>query len=147
MSSAITRAYRLARLPAGLLVICVLAACSSTDSAADGASTVMTQAAQLALGTIDLEGTDQAVDGGSASKQLPLWQLLADMSSSTTAAPFGPVAGHSCGCCLRSRYESVFAEVRRRIASGCIDSIQKRSNFHRGLALQAARFARWSHST
>ena len=87
MSSAITRAYRLARLPAGLLVICVLAACSSTDSAADGASTVMTQAAQLALGTIDLEGTDQAVDGGSASKQLPLWQLLADMSASTTACP------------------------------------------------------------
>lgn len=48
---------------------------------------VLTPEAKLALGTIKLEGTPQAVDATMAAKLLPLWQLLAQMSGSNSTAP------------------------------------------------------------
>lgn len=42
---------------------------------------------QLILGTLLLEGTDQAVDAGQAAVLLPLWQEWHDLSRSNTAAP------------------------------------------------------------
>lgn len=42
---------------------------------------------QLALGTLQLEGTAQALDAGQASTLLPLWQTLKALAASSTAAP------------------------------------------------------------
>jgi hypothetical protein len=43
--------------------------------------------AKLALGTIKLEGTAQAVDAETAAKLLPLWQLMVQLHSSSSTAP------------------------------------------------------------
>ncbi len=43
--------------------------------------------AKLALGTIKLEGSPQAVDAAEASKLLPLWQLMAQLNGSSSTAP------------------------------------------------------------
>ncbi len=43
--------------------------------------------AKLALGTIKLEGTGQAVDPKTAAKLIPLWQLMTQLDSSTSSAP------------------------------------------------------------
>lgn len=43
--------------------------------------------AKLALGTIKLEGTQQAVDPKMAASLLPLWQLLYQLKSSSSTAP------------------------------------------------------------
>jgi hypothetical protein len=42
---------------------------------------------KLALGTIKLEGTKQAVDSKMAANLLPLWQLLFQLNSSSSTAP------------------------------------------------------------
>jgi hypothetical protein len=42
---------------------------------------------QLALGTLRLEGTPEAVTAEQASRLLPLWQVLETLSASTTSAP------------------------------------------------------------
>src|SRR5512143_3775218 len=47
----------------------------------------MAPALRLAIGTVDLEGTELAVDSASAAKLLPIWQLLAQLNSSGAAAP------------------------------------------------------------
>ncbi len=65
----------------------VLTSCASTTPASSNSAGTTTRAAQLALGTIALEGTDQAVDANSAAQLLPLWELYADVSTSSTAAP------------------------------------------------------------
>jgi hypothetical protein len=70
-----------------LALIFMLSACGGTASSAGVDNATMTQAAKLALGTINLEGTDQAVDAEHASQLLPLWQLFSDLSASTSAAP------------------------------------------------------------
>ena len=44
-------------------------------------------ATKLAIGTLKLEGTDQAVASDQAAKLLPLWQVFNNLSSSDTAAP------------------------------------------------------------
>ncbi len=49
----------------------------------DGALTVM---AQLALGTVQLDDTDLAVDEAQAAELLPLWQALQSLSTSDTTA-------------------------------------------------------------
>lgn len=73
-----------------LVVIVALAAWATRAFTADdssSASNALTPAMRLAVGTVNLEGTDQAVDATSAAKLLPLWQLLAQLSGSGTAAP------------------------------------------------------------
>lgn len=55
--------------------------------AADAATSAITPALQLAVGTVNLENTAQAVDASSAAKLLPLWQLLAQLQDSGIAAP------------------------------------------------------------
>ena len=79
----------------------VLAACGATRSAGTSSSSgsggssrngafrnqPLTPEAKLALGTIKLEGTPQAVDASLAAKLLPLWQLLAQLNSSSSTAP------------------------------------------------------------
>jgi hypothetical protein len=49
----------------------------------DGALTIM---AQLALGTVQLDDTDLAVDKAQAAELLPLWQALQSLSQSDTTA-------------------------------------------------------------
>ena len=84
--SAAGRAGLILAALAALVAAATLSACgTSVAPTADQAT--MTQAARLALGTINLEGTDQAVDEELAVQLLPLWQLLGDLSASNTAAP------------------------------------------------------------
>ena len=47
----------------------------------------LTPEAKLALGTIKLEGTPQAVDPEEAARLLPLWQLLAQLLGTSSSAP------------------------------------------------------------
>ena len=72
---------------AALALLLLLSACGGANSGAVVDTAVMARAAKLALGTINLEGTVQAVDAEHASQLLPLWELLADMSASPSAAP------------------------------------------------------------
>ncbi len=62
----------------------VLVGCGSQVPAA--ASTT-SAASKLALGTLDLEGTEEAVDASQAARLLPLWQLLDQLETSGYAAP------------------------------------------------------------
>jgi hypothetical protein len=71
----------------------MLAACGGTQTSAGnfrnggGRSRPLTPEAKLALGTIRLDGTAQAIDPDHAAQLLPLWQLLAQLNGSTSAAP------------------------------------------------------------
>lgn len=47
----------------------------------------MTPELKLAVGTLKLEDTPQAVDSAAAQKLLPLWQLMIQLNSSSTTAP------------------------------------------------------------
>jgi len=74
-----------------LVAALVLTACGSSTNASSttgsaSASDVMTPALQLAVGTLKLEGTDQAIDSQTAAKLLPLWQLLNGLSASSATA-------------------------------------------------------------
>jgi hypothetical protein len=60
---------------------------SNSFRSAGGASTPLTPEAKLALGTIKLEGSKQAVDPKMAANLLPLWQLLLQLNSSSSTAP------------------------------------------------------------
>ncbi len=62
----------------------VLVGCGSQSTAAPSATSA---ASRLALGTLDLEGTEEAVDAAQAARLLPLWQLLDELQSSGYAAP------------------------------------------------------------
>jgi hypothetical protein len=82
----------LGALPAGMLIL-VLAACGT--AAPSGSATAgnergnqpLPKQSELALGTLKLEGTAQAVDSETAAALLPMWKLLQEMNSSSTAAP------------------------------------------------------------
>ncbi len=52
-----------------------------------GAARTLTPDAKLALGTMKLEGTPQAIDTQTAAKLLPLWQLMMQLHSSSSTAP------------------------------------------------------------
>lgn len=71
----------------------ILAACAGTGNSTSGFRNgttrlrALTPEARLALGTLKLEGTPEAVDAAMATKLLPLWQLLAQLNGSTSAAP------------------------------------------------------------
>jgi hypothetical protein len=81
------------------LTALVLSACgaarssgSSSSSAGGFRSTAarnlpLTPEAKLALGTIKLEGTPQAIDASMAANLLPLWQLMAQLNGSSSTAP------------------------------------------------------------
>ena len=79
-----------------VLIVAALAlsACGSSGNSTTASSTtsstsandVMTPALQLAVGTLKLEGTDQAIDSQTAAKLLPLWQLLNGLSISSATA-------------------------------------------------------------
>ena len=58
---------------------------AATTSSSDNSA--ITPALKLAAGTLNLEGSDQAVDAASAGTLLPLWQLLAQLDTSSSAAP------------------------------------------------------------
>jgi hypothetical protein len=66
----------------------VLSACgrpqSSTATATE--STSLSLEAQLLVGTLKLESTDQTVDAAQAKTLLPLWETLASLSMSSTSA-------------------------------------------------------------
>jgi hypothetical protein len=64
-----------------LVALLALSACGSTTSSA------ATPAMELALGTMRLENTEQAVDAELASQLLPLWQLMEELDSDSSAAP------------------------------------------------------------
>src|SRR5574341_1159313 len=78
-----------------VLWICalLLTACGSAPATANsfrsgtGSARSLTPEARLALGTLKLEGTPQAVDSALAAKLLPLWQLLAQLNGSSSTAP------------------------------------------------------------
>ena len=89
LSAAIGRAKKVY-----LLVFLVIVGVSAFAVHAAGAwdasaasSDPITPALKLAQGTIYLEGTDQAVDPASAATLLPLWQLLEQLDTSSSAAP------------------------------------------------------------
>jgi len=61
---------------------------SSTGFRSGGGGTrALTPDAKLALGTMKLEGTKEAVDPKTAAKLIPLWQLLVQLHSSSSSAP------------------------------------------------------------
>ena len=86
-----------------ITLLMVLTACGSGSAATDGASPnggstnsfrsganatgPLNPEAKLALGTIKLEGTKQAVDPKMAANLVPLWQLMYQLNSSTSTAP------------------------------------------------------------
>jgi hypothetical protein len=68
-----------------LLIPVLLTACSQTTST--GTSSVeMTEETNLIVGTIKLDGTDQAVNIDQAAQLIPLWQMLQSLETSGTAA-------------------------------------------------------------
>jgi hypothetical protein len=78
----------------------ILTACGASPSGSDpagsgssgsgfrsGGTRTLSPEAKLALGTIKLEGTKQAVDAKTAAKLIPLWQLMVQLNSSSSSAP------------------------------------------------------------
>jgi hypothetical protein len=76
---------------AGLAVfVLLLSACGSATSSTArlrSRNVTLTPETKLALGTLKLEETPQAIDPALAAKLLPLWQLLAQLNTSDATAP------------------------------------------------------------
>ena len=76
-----------------LILAFASAACGSSNTAANGfrsgtgGSRTLNPESKLALGTIKLEGTKQAVDAKTAARLIPLWQLMVQLNSSSSSAP------------------------------------------------------------
>ena len=75
------------------ILILILTACGSSNAANPGSATQNGTAAgelpattQIALGTLKLDDTDNAITKEQAAKLLPLWETLQDLYSSDTAA-------------------------------------------------------------
>ena len=86
---------KVALLTALTTLLFALAACGSTPAdsgstngfrAGAGATGPLNAQEKLALGTIKLEGTKQAVDPKAAANLVPLWQLLFQLNSSSSSA-------------------------------------------------------------
>jgi hypothetical protein len=73
-------------MPIFMVMALLLGACGEAPSSAATREDTQTRAAQLALGTLSLEGTDQAVNAQQAAELVPMWEILADLSISETAA-------------------------------------------------------------
>jgi hypothetical protein len=72
-----------------LLFALTMAACGNTGSGSETDSTQATDLSiemKLVVGTLKLEGTDQAVTGEQAGELLVMWQVYQELSSSDTAA-------------------------------------------------------------
>ncbi len=89
-----------ARLKPALWIIAVLALAAAgiwarntwansarTVTTTSAAGSAITPALRLAVGTINLEGTQNAVDAASAANLLPLWQLLEELDTNASSAP------------------------------------------------------------
>lgn len=63
------------------------ASSANTDTQFDPNSRELPLSTQLAIGTLKLEDTDQAVASDQAAELLPLWQVLNSLTSSDSAAP------------------------------------------------------------
>ena len=78
-------------LTALIVLTLALTACGSVStngsSSGGGSTRALNPEAKLALGTIKLEGTKQAVDPKTAAKLIPLWQLMVQLNSSSSSAP------------------------------------------------------------
>jgi len=76
-------------LPALLLTSALILAGCGGASAARGrfGNAPLTPESKLAIGTLNLETTPQAVDPAMAARLLPLWQLLAQLDGSPSTAP------------------------------------------------------------
>lgn len=63
-------------------------ACGSVNASKVNSSTnnAMTPALELALGTLKLEETDQAVDSEMAAQLLPLWQIMSELKANGSTA-------------------------------------------------------------
>ncbi len=77
-----------------LLIVLVVAACGSSNSKSSSAATpsapatnAITPTMELAVGTLRLEGTSQAVDQELAVQLIPYWQLMEELNSNPAAAP------------------------------------------------------------
>ena len=66
-----------------------LTACgaASTASAGGQSAGTLSPISQLVVGTLKLDGTDQAITKEQAADLLPLWQVYRELMSSDTAAP------------------------------------------------------------
>jgi hypothetical protein len=67
----------------------VLTACNASNRpqpASATASDTLPIETQLVIGTLQLEGTEQAVTGEQAKELLPMWQVYQELNSSSTAA-------------------------------------------------------------
>ena len=83
-----TEGRHCARLLMALIALPLsMAACTASTSASVKSSAATAQAWKLALGTLRLEATLQAVDSNSAEQLLPLWQLMGELSTNSAAAP------------------------------------------------------------
>lgn len=73
-----------------LLLTLTLTACGSASNTNQASSTqesaTLPTATQLILGTLKLDGTEQAVTSGQAKDLLVMWQVYQDLASSDTAA-------------------------------------------------------------
>jgi hypothetical protein len=76
-------------LPGVLLTSALILAGCGAARAAGGrfGSAPLTPESKLAIGTLNLEGTPQAVDPALAAKLIPLWQLLVQLDGSASTAP------------------------------------------------------------
>jgi hypothetical protein len=70
-----------------MVISLLLSACTATNDSTSTTAATTQRATELALGTVGLEGTTQAVDAAAAAQLLPMWQLFSDLRNSTTAAP------------------------------------------------------------
>ncbi len=95
ISAILHKAFRTRRLLYILAILAIVglagwaknALAGTAAATTDATSTAIGPALKLATGTINLEGTAQAVDATSAARLLPLWQLMAQLQDSGIAAP------------------------------------------------------------
>lgn len=69
-----------------LLAAGLLGGCSTAQSATPANAEQLSPVMQVAIGTLKLEGTDQAVDAAQAAKLLPLWKAARSLGKSDTTA-------------------------------------------------------------
>ncbi len=72
---------------AAVIAFAAWANTSLTAASSPTVATAMVPGLKLAIGTLNLEGTGQAVDSAAAAKLLPLWELLEQLDTSGSAAP------------------------------------------------------------
>jgi hypothetical protein len=71
------------------LLILILTACNASNGpqlASASSNNTLPIETQLVVGTLQLDGTEQAVTSKQAQELLPMWQVYQDISNSSTAA-------------------------------------------------------------